>query len=317
MWLDEGLKDDMNRRIIAVVASLLLAGAGTFVLLNFVRGAEERAGAGEELQPVWMVTQTIPQGTPGEDIGVFVQQELIPSKTIPSAAIGEDLSVLSEFVAEIDLVQGEILLSNRFVAPDEVEQRRGDAPSRTVVEGTEQLLQVPVRLDVEQALGGIIQPGDTVAILVSIDSDLNGTASLDLDGGDVVAVPTDGFDGEEGAEAGDDQYTGIIIHKALVAEVQVDDAPVFTAETGDAEVEASAGVVLAPSTSYLVTFALTPEDVERLVHGATYGTIWLAAQGEDAYDYPTPEINNSVIFDDTPALRGDEIIVNVPTLGAN
>ena len=39
----------MRRRIIALVAALLLAGVGTFVLIGFVQGAEDRATAGQEL----------------------------------------------------------------------------------------------------------------------------------------------------------------------------------------------------------------------------------------------------------------------------
>ena len=39
--------------------------------------------------------------------------------------------------------------------------------------------------------------------------------------------------------------------------------------------------MLAPRTGFIVTFALEPNDVERLIFAAQYGSIWLASQTAD------------------------------------
>ena len=71
-----------------------------------------------------------------------------------------------------------------------------------------------------------------------------------------------------------EQATHIIIHNALIVEVQAEAVPSFgTEETGS--------TVLVPQTGFIITFALEPNDVERLVFSATYGELWLAKQTED------------------------------------
>jgi hypothetical protein len=93
--------------------------------------------------------------------------------------------------------------------------------------------------------------------------------TVELEDG-VIAIP-DSADDEEPARV---QATHILIHNALVVEVQSETIPTFsTEEGGDA--------LLAPSTGFIITFALEPNDVERLVFAASYGQLWLASQTLD------------------------------------
>ena len=136
-------------------------------------------------------------------------------------------------------------------------------------------LEIPVRFDAEQALGGIIDAGDTVAVVASFTAySPAGTQIVELDDGGLVAVP-ETAEAEGGGE--EIEATHIIIQNALVVEVQADSTPTFRA----GEEESSSGAVLAPSTSFTITFALEPIDVERLVFAAEYGSLWLAAQTPD------------------------------------
>jgi len=55
------------------------------------------------------------------------------------------------------------------------------------------------------------------------------------------------------------------------------------------EEEATAGAPdLAPTGNLLVTLALRPADAERLVFTAEHGSIWLAVEGSEVSDSPTP-----------------------------
>ncbi len=278
----------MRRRIIALVAALLLAGVGTFVLVGFVRGAADRATAGEELAAVYIIKSQIPQGTDGASIGRFVALEEVPVKIRASDAV-TDLNDLAEFVANVDLVPGEQLLASRFVAPTELDARRDDLPSRRI-EVPEGKLELPIRFTTEAALGGIIDAGDTVAIVASF-SNYSGPLSdtVDLDG-TIIAIP------ESIVDEGAGSATHILVHNALVVEVQADTAPVFAqGETDEGGVPSEA--LLAPATSFVVTFALDPIDVERAVFAAVNGELWLAAQTPDDTG-PTKIITMPEIFED-------------------
>jgi len=128
---------------------------------------------------------------------------------------------------------------------------------------------VPVRLDAVSALGGIIDVGDTVAIVASF-SNYTGSSEQTVTVDDQeIAIPDSAAGGE-----GSGQATRTLIQNALVIEVQADTAPAF-AEEG------SGGVVLAPASTFIVTFALDPADVERLVFATQYGTLYLAQQTSD------------------------------------
>ena len=50
----------MSRKVIGIVVALALASVGTVALVSYVRSAEERAQAGEELVEVYVLTDTVP-----------------------------------------------------------------------------------------------------------------------------------------------------------------------------------------------------------------------------------------------------------------
>lgn len=281
----------MRRRIIALVAALLFAGVGTFVLVGFVRGAADRATAGEELVTVYLVEAAVPQGTEGGTIGEFVYAEEVPAKVRAPEAI-TDLGSLDGLVAQVSLVPGEQLLASRFVLPTEADLRRDDLPTRRV-EVPAGMLELPIRFDAEQALGGIIDAGDTVAVVASFDAySTAGSTLVDVDG-TVVAIP----ETADGAEQLSGAATHILIHNALVVEVQADFVPSFSSAEADEEGgTVGGGTVLAPSTSFIITFAVPPIDVERLVFAAENGSLWLASQTPDD-DGPTDIVTLAEIFE--------------------
>ncbi len=59
-------------KLAGVTAAVVLAGVGTVLLVGYVRGAEDRALAGEQPTSVWVVSDTIPKGTRAEDISAKV-----------------------------------------------------------------------------------------------------------------------------------------------------------------------------------------------------------------------------------------------------
>lgn len=255
----------MKRKLFGVLAALLLAAAGTFVLLLYVQAAEDRALAGEEVVEVYVVEAPIERGTAGEDITAQVALSRIPAKAVAAGSV-DRLQGLEGKVAAVDLVPGEQVLSTRFVTPE-------DLSAQAQVEVPPDLHEVTVALDPERAVGGTLRPGDTVGVLASFDPFQADEAGIE------VVDPED-------PPGKTPNSTHMILHKVLVTNVQQQGghagssaAPPGTA--GD-DGEEEAGVATAPTGTLLVTLAIDAPAVERVVFSAEHGRVWLSQEPEAA-----------------------------------
>ena len=157
-----------NRRVVALLAALVLAGIGTFVLVLFVNTAEDRALEGEEVVEVLVVQEEVPAGTPVGELSGQVELEKVPAKVVNTGAVG-DLAQLSGLVAAVNLIPGDQLTAARFVTPEQF------SPSRSQIAVPTGLLEITVPLDPSRTVGGTVRPGDTVAFISSFT--LDGTES--------------------------------------------------------------------------------------------------------------------------------------------
>ena len=237
----------MNRRVIGLLASVALAAVGTLVLVVYVRSAEARALEGERLVEVLVVAEPIEAGTRAADATDAVIRQEVPAKVRVDGAV-DDLDQLEGLVAAIDLLPGEQLVRDRFVAPNVAQ--RGSVPPG--------LLEVTLSLDAARALGGRLITGDTVGVVGS-------------------------FEGVEGSAV-----TSFILHKVLVTAVQLDVNSADSVEDEDEETVFPNGNLLvtlavdAPSAERLVftaehgTVWLTSEPTDAPESGTevqTYGTV--------------------------------------------
>jgi pilus assembly protein CpaB len=236
----------MSRRVVGILAALVLAAVGTVALVAFVRGAEDRALEGEEVVGVLIVDDTIEAGTPADQIGTLVRLEEIPRKIVAAGAVA-DLTSLEGLVASVDLVAGEQLTTARFVTPEVFAPTGGrkiDVPPG--------LLEVTVSLDSSRTVGGLLSPGDTVAVVATLA-------------------------GETGAQ------THLVLHKVLVTNVQ---GPAITAAP-EVTSDIVASRPAAPEGVYLITLAADPVAVERLVFIVENGSMYLALERPDVSEAPT------------------------------
>jgi len=263
------------RRTIGIVAALAIAALGTFLLVGYVRAAEDRALEGEELVEVLVIDSPIAQGTPASVLEGSVRLERVPAKVAAEGSVA-DLTVLGEFVASTDLLPGEQLTVQRFVEPESL-------LVRTAIEPPAGTIEVTIAIAPDRALGGEIIPGDVVAVFASFEPfDLNTFEPADLEPGEVI-TPDEIFIGstdEDGGTTVKTPYsTHLILRKVVVTNVQVEQLPRTDEATAD---DAPA---LAPTGNLLVTLAASPEDVERLIFTAEHGSLWL---GSEAGDTPEP-----------------------------
>jgi pilus assembly protein CpaB len=162
----------MGKRVIGVVAAVLLAAVGTLSLVGYVRGAESRALAGQETVEVFVLDQEVPEDTPAEELATLVSRERIPAKVRATDSV-DDLETLEGMVTSVNLVPGEQLVSSRFATPAQLAEA-------SVVDVPEGLQEVTVSLEPQRAVGGTVRPGDVVGVLASFlwDDDPKNTTKM-------------------------------------------------------------------------------------------------------------------------------------------
>ena len=297
----------MNRRIIGVLVAVVLAAVGTFVLVNYVQTAEERALEGQETVEVLVVRDRIEEGTPAIQITESVDTERVPRAVRADGGVST-VDDLEGRVASVDLVPGEQVVTDRFVDPAVFEAEQ----EIEVPEGL-QLVTFPVNQ--ERAVGGQIRPGDTVGFIGSFSEFEGQVEGDDADEDDEEITAT--------IEEITGDTTGFVIHKALVTRVQTDarpengeqdDEPILGAGGDDEDGEengddAEGAPASAPRTgspqevddtppgNFLVTLAVEASDAERIVFTAEYGLIWLTLEPEDATEEGTGIRTRETIYE--------------------
>ena len=183
----------MQRRIIAAVAAVVLAGIGAVLLYSYVNTADARAMATLQTTQVLVATKVIPAGTAGANLGPFVALKLLPKVAVVDGALAS-VADIAELEATSDLQVGEQLLASRFAKPNTDVSGAVEVPS--------DLQQLTVQLDPSRVIGTHIAPGDKVALFISIETNQNPFTRLalrDVLVTNVQGVPTTTTEGD-GAE---------------------------------------------------------------------------------------------------------------------
>ena len=248
----------MRRRILAALAALVLLVAGTVVLLAYVKAADARALADVRTTEVLVADQLIPEGTPAGELTALVRTELVPRKAAVPGRV-TDLDELGGLVATVDLQPGEQLLESRF-GEAEAADEEGTVP---VPEG---LQEVTVLLEPQRALGGRIEAGDTVGVVVSIG---------------------------KGKQDGE---TGAVFHKTLLTRVQGAPLPADAEAAADDETATASSGGAVPVQSLMITLAVTAGQAEAIVYGMEHGGVWLTLENEDADTGGTDRLDRDNIY---------------------
>lgn len=258
----------MNRRVIGIVAALLLASVGALTLIGWAAAAEQRALAGERTVEVLVVREAITKGMPAEELAGLVEVEQVPAKVQAMGSVA-DLDDLSGKVTNADLVPGEQLVVARFAEPEVLAQQDD-------VQVPEGMQEVTISLEPQRAVGGKLRAGDTAGLVASFDS----AASSE--------------DEEEGAAAEESSTTHFILHKVLVTRVQA--APVAAPQQEGEETDDAAPDPL-PAGSLLITLAVEAGSVERIVFAQEFGRLWLTAEPGTATEDGTSVQTRATIYE--------------------
>ncbi|KFF58792.1 hypothetical protein JF66_15925 [Cryobacterium sp. MLB-32] len=246
----------MKSRLIGAVLAIVIALGGAVSLIGYVQGADARAADGASFVSSIVVTTEIPAGTPADALSEFVTVKQIPALAAVPGRVS-DLSDLTGLVSGVALMPGEQLLTSRFIDPASLSIRGG-------VPLPDGMQAVTVALPVENVVGGEVTANDTVGVLISATV-RRGDADL----------PT----------------TGQVLHKVLVLRVQPGTSVTPGAGATDAPA-ASDG----PVATLMVTVALSAADVETLVWGQQFGSLWLTLEPAAADESGSRSVDGSTVF---------------------
>jgi pilus assembly protein CpaB len=220
------------------------------MLLIYVQGADRRALANTETEEVYIVQKEIPAGTGVDKFGDSVVKKAIPRSAIAADSV-KSLSDLGNKVSSIEFMPGEQVLASRMVDPgSQVGPGRVEVPTG--------LQEVTVKLDIERVVGGNLQAGDTVGVLLSFKPKNDTLPDM----------------------------TQLSLHKVLVTAVQDGSGSIADPAT-QTEQKTSGGALNANKNSstqgtYLVTLARPASDVEKIVFAVEFGSVYLTKEPGDA-----------------------------------
>ena len=259
-----------KRRIIGIVAAMILAIIGTVALVGYVQSAKDKAVASEALVEVYVVDQLVPKGAAAETIKASVSVEQIPARLEQPGAI-TDLDDVGANVAATDLQPGDQLLAARLVPKDQVAAEVKDK------------VQISAMLTPERAVGGTLEKGDLVGVYLSFDPFNYDEAGTEQPTTTPPTTPTRFVDDRPGLHRSrhdrdrrwekTPNVTRLEFQHVLVTNVQTTNEPVVPDETDQDD---QAGVVQVTAPQYIVTLALSPEQSERFVFATEFGHVWLS-----------------------------------------
>lgn len=282
----------MTRKVIGIIVALGLAVVGTIALVAYVSTAEDRALAGEELAQVYVVTSPVPAGTPATQLESFIQVQEVPVKVKAQGAV-DDLAALGDRVAAVDLLPGEQLVNDRMVDVAAFADRAEG------VKVPADMVEVTVELEPQRAVGGLVEPGQTVAVLSSFEPfDL--AADVVQVNGQEVAVPQSVASEVAGSTP---NSTETILRKVLVTAVQRSQSNGGGGGLGASDGTETDRLETAPEDTLLVTLAVLPIDAERVVFSAEWGSIWLAIDRDTVPTVDDPIMTRGNVYDDQAAVR--------------
>jgi pilus assembly protein CpaB len=161
-------------RTIAIVAAVLLAAIATIAIVVYVRGIEQRAFEQAELVEVLVAQQDIDARTPATDAADAGQMATgrVPRTAVPEGAV-EGLDEIEGLVAVDRILEGEVILSQRWSEPDEA------VSGLDIPEGFE---AISVQVGVPPGVAGHVRATDRVSLIAHV----TGTTAEQEDGAEAA-----------------------------------------------------------------------------------------------------------------------------------
>jgi pilus assembly protein CpaB len=247
----------MGRRVMAVLAALVVGLIGVAAVLLYAKGADSRAVADQRPQTVFIAQERVPSGTTAADAvskGLMVPTQ-IAAKGVPVGALTKINAANGKLMALTDIAQGDFVVASRF-GTTPLGQRAIQVPDGQVA--------ISVAFSDPGRVGTFVTPGSRIVIYDTY-------------------VPAAGAKGV----GADGKVTQVLLDDVLVIAVGT---------TSLTPVADSEGKTPAASAEALVTVALPPATAGKLVHAIQTGTLYAALRGTDTKANVGQIISDSTLF---------------------
>lgn len=238
----------MDRRKILLILSAMIAALGTLLVFLYVQGAEGRAKENVEAVEVLVATQDIAQGESlDEASGKFAKRELPKDAVLSNAQTS--LDSLEGLVALTPIYAGEQIIAEKWGGSVDVTSSVLAIPNRKVA--------ASVNLTDPARVAGFVNPGSTVAILISVP---------------------------------DGRYTRTLLPRVKVLGVGATSTITSTKTTdeGASQTEQIAAT--------LMTVAVTQREAEKILWGSSYGELSFALVTEKSELSKSGPVNEPNLF---------------------
>jgi pilus assembly protein CpaB len=246
----------MGRRVIAVLAAMLVGLVGVAAVLLYANGADARAVAGQQVQTVFLAQERVPAGTTAADAvakGLIVSTK-IAAKGVPVGALTAAQAANAKNVALTDIVPGDFVLASRF----------GSTPTgQKAIQVPDGQVAISVSLSDPGRVGTFVTPGSRIVIYDTF-------------------VPAAAAGGATGAK-----QTRVLLDDVLV--IAVGSTSLSPTANANGQPQASAA-------GALVTVALPPDQAAKLVHGIQTGTLYAGLRGTDTQPSAGQIVSDSTLF---------------------
>ncbi|MCU1456672.1 MAG: putative Flp pilus assembly protein CpaB [Actinomycetia bacterium] len=163
-----------SRKQLTVVIALVLAAVvivGTFV---YVRGADKRAQDKTKLVGALVAKAAITKGTSGSDATPMIQTKKVPKDALPPNAVAAGTDITKD-VAAADIAPGQFIVASSFISKNSPQAAAGPVAA-SLPSGKQ---AIAIQLDVTRSVGGFIQSGDHVNVIVVAKPKLSDAQSAD------------------------------------------------------------------------------------------------------------------------------------------
>ncbi|AGL14852.1 Flp pilus assembly protein CpaB [Actinoplanes sp. N902-109] len=242
----------MRRRVLIVLAALVLAGLSGVSMLLYTRGVDQRALDGRRAVRVLLATERIPAGTTGAQIRSekLARTVVMPAETVPDGAMDRLDPALDRLRLTTDLAPQQLVMRGLFSA--------ASGNSTATVGVPEKQLGISVEVSMAPGVAEKVAAGDRVTVFVTYPRDARAS----------------------------EQQTRVLLPAATVISItsgQPTDIRPMPTSTRSARTSAT--------DTYPVTLAVDQEDATRLVHAAQTAEIYLGLIGAGAQVTPSAAVN--------------------------
>ena len=247
----------MGRRVMAVLAAMVVGLIGVAAVLLYAKGADARAVADQKPQTVFIAQELVPSGTSAADAvarGLMVSTQ-IAAKGVPRGALTKVDATNAKLVALSDIAQGDFVVASRF--------------------GTTPLGQKAIQV-----------PDGQVAISLSF-TDPGRVGTFVTPGSRIVVYDTYEPAGAKDAAAGS-KVTRVLLDDVLV--IAVGTASLTPVVGGDGKAPETT------QAEALLTVAVPPATAGKLVHGTQTGILYAALRGTDTKATVGEIVTDSTLF---------------------